>query len=627
MAKKYKFLNLISIIAIVWAVFQLYTAATEPLVSQLQRAIHLGLGLALCYAMFAESDVEKPVWRRFLNYVLVALSITSIFYMIFEFERITTRISFVDELYPADYFFGIILVLLVFEASRRVCGNAMTILAAMFLIYGFVGPYLPSLIAHRGISLADIVEVLYFSSSGLLGEPIAVSVSYVFYFVLFAAFLEKSGAGQLIIDIAFRLTGKTRGGPAKAAIVASSGMGTISGSAVANVVSTGVLTIPLMKKVGFSPKYAASVEALASSGGQLLPPIMGAAAFLMANSIGVPYLTVALAAIIPAVLYYVGLYIMVHTQTLKLGITATLDQDKKEMNRNIFEKIHLIIPLILLIVLIFSNMVLQKAAFWSIVILVIITWFKKSTRMSLTSIVEALIDGTKQAVQVAVSCGIAGIIVGVIMHTGIGLRFTSIILDLSFGITILTVVLVAIGCIILSMGMPTSSAYIMASVLLAPALITLGFETMSAHMFILYFAIFAMITPPVALASFSAASIAKADVNKTGWYCFYMAIPSFLIAFALLYNPGLVLIGSYTDIAVSTIFTTLGVICLTLAIVGYLFGDLPVQYRIIIFFSGVLLITTSILLSTIGLVIFIALTLARKVHQKKGQVSTIEVGI
>jgi TRAP transporter 4TM/12TM fusion protein len=609
----------------VWVIFQLYTAATEPFVSQLQRSIHLGLALALTYAIFRNEDASKGLWKRILNNVCIVLGIASVGYMTLEFDRIVSRIAFVDELYPTDYFFGIVLVLLVFEASRRVCGTAMTLLALIFVVYGFAGPYIPGMFGHRGIDIKDVVEVLYFSSSGLLGEPIAVSVNYVFYFILFAAFLERSGAGQLIIDVAFRLTGKSRGGPAKAAILASSGMGTISGSAVANVVSTGVLTIPLMKKVGFSPKYAAAVESLASSGGQLLPPVMGAAAFLMANTIGVPYLQVALAAIIPAVLYYVGLYIMVHMQTIKLGITATIEQDKKEMNKSIMARIHLIIPLVFLIFMIFSNMLLQKAAFWSIVILVAVTWFKKSTRMSVKDVLDAFVDGAKQSVQVAVSCGIAGIIVGVIMHTGIGLRFTSIILDLSLGSVLLTVIMVSIACIILSMGMPTSSAYIMASVLLAPALTTLGFELMATHMFILYFAIFSMITPPVALASYSAASIAKADANETGWYCLYMAIPSFLIAFALLYNPSLVLIGSVTEIVIGTFMTLMGVVGITFAVVGYLKGDMNLVIRIVSAVGGLLLIHPTIFTSIAGLIILCGVFAVQTARSKKKHPPVFEV--
>ena len=619
-----KYLNIISIIAVVWTVFQLYTAAVGPFVSQLQRGIHLGLALALAYALFTKTDQEKPVWRRILNYLAILLSISSVIYMIVEFERIVARIAYVHPLEPLDYFFSFVLVLLVIEASRRVCGNAMTILAVLFLIYGFVGPYLPGVLSHRGINLKEVVEVYYFSSTGLLGEPIAVSVTYVFYFILFAAFLERSGAGQLIIDIAFRMTGKSKGGPAKAAILASSGMGTISGSAVANVVSTGVLTIPLMKKVGFSPKFAASVESLASSGGQLLPPVMGAAAFLMANAIGASYLQVALAAIIPALLYYVGLYIMVHIQTIKLGITATIEQDKAAMNKSILERIYLIIPLIVLIVLIFTNIVLAKAAFWSIVLLVIVSWFKKSTRMGLEATLDAFIDGAKQSVQVAVSCAVAGIIVGVIIQTGIGLRFTSIILDYSFGIGILTVLLVALACIVLSMGMPTSSAYIMASVLLAPALTSIGFELMAAHMFILYFAIFAMVTPPVALASYSAASIAKADTNETGWYCFYLAIPSFLIAFALLYNPALVLIGTPFEIVMGIITAILGVSGLTISVVGYLKGHINIVFRLVLVAGSIALISPSLIAGVAGLAVLVIVYVLQTAQMKKNPASSIE---
>lgn len=617
-----KYIGIVPIIALVWTLFQLYTAATGPLVSQLQRAIHLGLALALAYAMFREKDPSKSVWKQIMYYGAMALAVSSVVYMFLEFDRIVSRIAFVHELYPADYFFGLVLVALVFEASRRICGNAMTILAAIFVVYAFIGPYMPGILNHRGVNIHDIVEVMYFSSQGLLGEPIAVSVTYVFYFILFAAFLEKSGAGQVIIDIAFRLTGKAKGGPAKAAVVASAGMGTISGSAVANVVSTGVLTIPLMKRVGFSPKLAASVEALASSGGQLLPPIMGAAAFLMANTIGVPYSQVALAAIIPALLFYAGVYFTIHLQADKLGIENLEEQDKKEMTRQIFARIHLLLPLFFLIYFIFfSGMLLQKAAFWSMVILIAATWLKKSTRMSLTGVLDSLVEGAKGAVQVAVSCAIAGIIVGVVMHTGIGLKFTSMILTFSLGNMLLTVILVSIACVIVSMGMPTSSAYIMASVLLAPALTSFGFELMAAHMFILYFAIFAMITPPVALASYAASSIAKSDPHETGLYAFYLATPGFLIAYGMLFNPALVLIGTVPEIVISSVMTLIGVTALAMAVTGHFKVQIPAVLRLVIAAMGVLMIHKSLWTSLIGLAVYVVILFIQWSRKKSQSVA------
>jgi len=613
-----KYIGIVPVIALVWCYFQLHTAAAGPLMAHLQRATHLGLALALAYAMFRERDANKAVWKQLLYFAAMTLAIASVVYMFLDYERIGSRIAFVHKLLPGDYFFGLVLVALVFEASRRVCGNAMTILAAIFVVYGFIGPWLPGLLNHRGMDIRDMVEVMYFSSQGLLGEPIAVSVTYVFYFILFSAFLEKSGAGQVIIDIAFRLTGRSKGGPAKAAVVASAGMGTISGSAVANVVSTGVITIPLMKKVGFPPKLAASVEALASSGGQLLPPVMGAAAFLMANTIGVPYSEVALAAAIPAILFYVGVYVTIHLQSDKLGLAAMLDQDKKELTRQILGKAHLLIPLAALIYfMFFANMLLQKAAFWAMVVLVAAAWLRKSTRMNLTAVLDALVEGTKGAVQVAVSCAIAGIIVGIVMHTGLGIRFTSLILTLSMGEMLLTVVLVAIACIILSMGMPTSSAYIMASVLLAPALTSFGFPLMAAHMFILYFAIFSMITPPVALASYAASSIAKSDPHKTGLYAFYLAMPGFLIAFALLFNPELVLIGSWFDIAVGTAMTFFGVTALAMAVTGFYRVNLPVPLRLVLAAAGIVLILPNVWIGLIGLAAFAAVFVLQWLRMKK----------
>ena len=308
----------------------------------------------------------------------------------------------------------------------------------------------------------------------------------------------------------------------------------------------------------------------------------------------------------------------IHLQSDKLGLAAMLDQDKKELTRQILGKAHLLIPLAALIYfMFFTNMLLQKAAFWAMVVLVAAAWLRKSTRMNLTAVLGALVEGTKGAVQVAVSCAIAGIIVGIVMHTGLGIRFTSLILTLSMGKMLLTVVLVAIACIILSMGMPTSSAYIMASVLLAPALTSFGFPLMAAHMFILYFAIFSMITPPVALASYAASSIAKSDPHKTGLYAFYLAMPGFLIAFALLFNPELVLIGSWFDIAVATAMTFFGATALAMAVTGFYKASLPVSMRLVLAAAGIVLILPNVWIGLIGLAAFAAVFVLQWLRMKK----------
>ncbi|WP_102346440.1 TRAP transporter permease [Bacillus sp. Marseille-P3661] len=598
-----KYINLFSIIAIGWALFQLYLAGVGPLDALLQRAIHTGFALALCFAIISEAEKKKGVLKLAVDYVLVFLSILTTIYVIYDYKRIASRMFFVSELQPLDYFFGIVLVLLVLEASRRIAGLALTVLAAMFLIYAFAGPYMPGLLEHRGFSFKQVVDIMFLSTDGILGAPVAASVNFVFYFVLFAVFLEQSGGGKLFIDIAFKLTGKAKGGPAKAAVLASGGMGSISGSAVGNVVSTGVLTIPLMQKVGFSPKFAASVEALASTGGQLLPPIMGAAAFIVANTIGMPYSEFILAALIPAILFYVAVFSMVHMQTNKLGLKSEDSDVKAERLKDIIRRLPLLIPLVILVYFIFSGATLQKAAFWAIISVVVLSAFRKSTRFKISDILDCFIKGAQQSLQVAIPCAVAGIVVGVVLHTGLGLKLTSIIMTWSFGNVFLSVLLVAICCIILGMGMPTVSAYIMASVLLATALLDFGFELIAVHMFLLYFAVFSMITPPVALSAYAAASIAKTNAHKTGMYAFYLGIPAFLIAFAFLFNPALLLIGTPFEITSAIIMTLIGVIMLSAAVIGNFMGSVDTPVRILALISSISLVINNNLSDIIGLVL------------------------
>ncbi|MDQ0256295.1 TRAP transporter 4TM/12TM fusion protein [Evansella vedderi] len=601
-----KYLGIVSIIGILWALFQIYIASYGTLNSQLQRTIHLAFALGLVFALFRRGEDSKNIFAKYSDYGLVFLSLASGAYIFIEFERLISRTRFVSDLQPFDYFFSIIVTILVLEASRRTVGKAMTILAVVFIAYGFVGPYIPGLLNHSGLPLKRFVEIMFFSGDGIVGIPVGVVVNYVFYFVLFAAFLEISGGGKLIIDIAFKLTGKAKGGPAKAAVFASSGMGTINGSSVANVASTGIFTIPLMKKAGYSPKFAAAIEALSSNGGQIMPPIMGAVAFLMATTLGVPYTDVVFAALIPALLYYVALFIMVHIQADKIKEknkkTSDIDVELSTDTREILKRFHLLIPLLLLIYLIFSGSSLQVSAFYSIVLLVIISNLFPSTRTGITGTLDAFVNGAKSAVKVTIPCAVAGIIVGVVLHTGLGLKFSSLIIDWSFGITTLSIILIAIGCIIFGMGMPTTSAYIMASILLAPALQDLGFEPMAAHLFILYLAVMSMITPPVALAAYTASGIAGSDSHETGVYAFYLGIPGMIIAFSFLLNPSLLMMGSVNEIVWSSLTTLLGIFTLTISILGYIKGSVAPVYRILFLVTSIMLIIQDGITDTLGVI-------------------------
>ncbi len=555
--------------AIVWAIFQLYTAAFGFFPGMIQLPIHVVFALAISFCLF---PVKKGVPKeRFyiLDLGLYLLSLSIGVYIILNFERILTRMPFVDKLALLDFFFGVSLTVLLVEVCRRMVGLALTLIALIFVGYAFLGPLIPGSLNHRGISFIRFVDLQFLSPNAIFGVPTLVSSEVVFYFILFGAFLEKSGGGQLFIDIAYMVTGRMRGGAAKASVISSALFGTISGSAVANVVVDGIFTIPLMKKTGFSPTFSSAVEASASTGGQIMPPVMGAAAFIMAQLLGVTYAHIMIAAILPAFLYYVALYVMVDFTALKEGIKAIPKEDLPDVRQGFKQRAHLLIPLIALVSAILAGYVVYTAALWAIVVVVITSFLRKATRMNIKQILGAMESGAKEALMVAIPCAIAGIIIGVIVHTGLGLKFTSLVLALSKNQLLLALFLVMIACLILGMGMPTSAAYLMAVVLLAPGLTNMGITPLAAHMFIFYFAVISMVTPPVALAAYAAAAIGEANMWKTGWEAFRLTIAGFIIPYIFVYNSALLLKGSLIDIIWVSITSFFGIFALAASIVAY----------------------------------------------------------
>lgn len=621
-----KFINLTSVIAIGWSLFQLYTASFGGFTSITQRAIHVAFALALTFSLMKQGEKESGKLIKYFNWLLALVSLGIGAYIAISADRITSRIPYVDEITSTDWILGVVLIVLLLEASRRTVGAAMTILALVFIAYGLWGQNMPGLLQHRGMSFEDMVNLQFLSIDGIFGAPVGVSVDFVFYFILFGAFLEVSGGGKLFIDIAHSVTKRLIGGSAKAAVVASSLMGTISGSAAANVASVGIFTIPLMRRTGFSAKFAATVESLASTGGQILPPIMGAAAFIMADMLGIPYAAICLAALIPAVLYYVAIYITVDLKAKKEGLgTAEEVEELAEKKEKISKRLHLLIPLLVLVVFIFLGFTLQKAAFWSIIAIILVSWIRRDTRMTLIQLFEALASGAKQSIQVAIPCAVAGVIVGVIVYTGLGLKFTSLIIQFSFGNFVISLLLISIACIILGMGMPTTSAYIMAAVLMAPALQEFGVEKLTAHMFVFYLACLSMITPPVALATYSAAGIAGTKPFQTGLYAFYYATPLLLIPFAFIMSPELLMMGTWYEIVMITAFTCVGIYSLCVGVVGFLFEKTSMLVRLGFYAASICLIVPEITSSIIGLIAFIALSFLQKFrfNQQKAQTKMI----
>ncbi len=463
---------------------------------------------------------------------------------------------------------------------------------------------MPLAFAHKGYSIDPIVRVLYISTDGIFGLPIAISASYVVLFILFGAFLQASGGGKFFTDVAFGLVGRSIGGPAKAAVVSSSLMGTMSGAAVANVVTTGTFTIPLMKKTGYAPHLAGAIEAVASTGGQFVPPVMGAAAFMIAQIINVPYGTVALAAIIPSLLYYAYLYLGVDLEAKKAGLQKSSKADVPSLKETFSERGHLLIPLVVLIYCIVVGYSPGKSIFWSIVLVFVVSLFRKSTRMGFRDILSAMENGIQNAIPVAVACAAAGIITGIISLTGVGLRFSSILISLSGNSEFWMLVMTMVASIILGMGLPTSAAYVILAVLTAPALINLGAPPLAAHFFIFFFGCISTITPPVALSAYAAAGIAGADPMKTGFTAFRLGLVGFIIPFIAVYRPALLLQEEAWRIVLFSVLALAAIVGLTYAFVGFRNRKLnPFQRFLFLAGAALLLIKPDWVLTGAGLLV------------------------
>ena len=606
-------------IAVAWSLFQIYAGAFALIEPLKFRIVHVAFALALA-ALHVRAGHEETRAGRFGVFPVAALVIAggSAIYMLVDYERIETRIPFVDDVAPLDYVFGLGLVVLVLEVTRRILGLALTLVTVAFIAYGFLGPWIPGALGHRGIPLATFVEVNFLTPEGLLGVPTGVSAEVVFYFVLFSAVLDASGGGRLFIDLATTVGGRFRGGPAKIAVIASSLFGTINGSAVANVVGTGVFTIPLMKRVGYTPRFAGAVEAVASTGGQIMPPVMGAAAFVMAEMMGVSYLTVVKAAIIPAALYYLSVFAAVHLVAVRDDLQTITAEEMRTVRRGMWRRMHLLVPLLYLVWQIFDGYSPTTAALRAGALAIVISWITRATRMGWREVLVALRDGAEKSLTVAVPCAAAGIIIGTIVQSGLGLKITTLLLALSGG-QLLPTLLVAMGvCIVLGMGMPTTSAYILTAVLMAPALVNLGIPPMAAHLFVFYFACLSMLTPPVALAAYAAAGLSGATVWETGWVAFAISLPSFIVAYGFVYNQGLIMAGSTVQIIGTTFTAACGTVAMAGAVVGFLAARTTWVERALLFVAAPMLIVPEFYTDLAGLAILLAVV-ARQVVRARSE--------
>lgn len=606
-------------VAIFMSLYHLGTCIFGIPASQLHRALHLMLACVLTFGGFNFKGKKNDGRCRLTDWILIAATVFSMGYIVVENKVLENRLAFVTPFTTVQLVAVIMLVVLVLEATRRLTGLTLPIACLIFLAYAFWGDRFTGVLGHAPLSAKRILEQISITSEGIFGSSLGISATYVVIFIILAGFLETTGAGQFFIDIASSATGTKRGGPAKIAVVGSCLFGSISGSSVANVVSTGTFTIPLSKSVGYPSYFAGAVEAVASTGGQLMPPVMAAVAFIMADNLSVPYISICGAALIPAVLYYWSLFSMVDAKAVKLGI-AGLKKEQLPKGREVLKNgWFLALPFLVLIALMMMNYTPMKAGFYAIVSLLVILLIFDRKKLNWANITNALENGAKGVISVSVTSACAGIIVGVIMITGLGLKFTSIIATVSNGNLLIALILSAVVAIILGMGLPTVPAYIVMSSLVAPALIKMGVAPMAAHMFVLYFAVLSCITPPVAIASYAAAAIADANAIKVGFESVRLAVVAYIIPFVFVYNPVLLFDGKPIDIFLSFATAVLGCMALTWAIEGVVEGKIPWWARIVSLLAAAFLVWPEHLSDVFGVVIFAVLYYFYRYKVKKRQ--------
>jgi len=577
--------------AVLMSLFQFYTSITMPFTPLIQRPIHLLFAFIIIF--LSASLSSKTYIDKCINYGLTLLTVAVMLYMVFYWEELALEATALSNL---DLVMGIGAIIITIEATRKKVGIWLPLISIVFIFYAYAGQFMPGLFRFTGISLERFISTLYMGSEGIFGIPVGVSATYAFVFILFSQFMLELGGGKFFIDLTFSLLGQFRGGPAKIAVIASSLMGTVSGSAVANVAATGSVTIPLMKSIGYRPAFAGAVEAVASTGGQLMPPIMGTAAFIMAEILNEAYVKIVFAATLPAILYYITAFAMVDFVAAKNSLQGL----KKEKLPNFLEVLksgwfYIISLLVLVYVLAVLEYAPERAAVWGILTLCgtkIIRDLILEKVFDWKKLVSALEKAAYSALVVAAATACAGIIIGVFGATGLSLRFSTIMIDLAGNSLVILLILTMAASIILGMGLTTTPAYIILAVLAAPAIVNLGIAPIAAHLFVFYFGILAPVTPPVGLAFYVGAGIAGADPMETGKEAVKLALAGFLIPFAFIYNPAMIGLGNMMEILWIGFTAAIGCLCLAGSVAEYfLFTKIKLITRGLLFVSSILLIT------------------------------------
>ena len=625
--------KLVALIAVAMSCFHFYTSGFGLLLAQKQGAVHLAFTLALVFLLYpASSKQSKTSGIPFYDFILGAIGVASALYLVVFFNELVTRAGLPTQ---TDLIMGFLLIATLLEATRRISNPVLPCLAIIALLYCYFGRSMPDMLAHRGFNVARIVNHMYLGTEGIFGTPLEVSSTFVFMFILVGAVLEKTGLGKFIIDLSLALAGWSTGGPAKVAVVSSGLMGTVSGSSVANVCTTGMFTIPLMKSVGYEPYFAGAVEAVASTGGQIMPPVMGAAAFIMAQILGVPYIEVAIAAVVPALLYYFAVMVQVHFEACRLGLRGIPWKQLPPLGPLLKSKGFLLIPLVAIIYFLLAGYTPLKAAFNGILVSFVLSWLNKETRLTPAKLYDAFQSGARSAIGVACACATVGMVVGMGTLTGLALKIAGAIVAMAevspdgslaalgaslFSLApgaevtaetaalaltkIFTLFFTMIASLILGMGLPTTANFIVTSTMAAPALFLLGVPPMAAYMFVFYFGIAADLTPPVALAAYAGAGIAGSDPMKTGVTSFKLALAGFLVPYIYVYNPMLLFIDVEPFYMAQAICTALiGVFLLAMFTIGYFKAHLAWYMRALAFVGAICLLIPGTMSDLFGLAV------------------------
>jgi TRAP transporter 4TM/12TM fusion protein len=612
---------LVTVFAITASLYHLYYAYAHSFFALDHRALHWFFMSILVFALYPLSKKHSP-WNR-MSLLDGVFAVASGAICIWLFLYSTPIMNRAGSYELVDVVMGSLMVLIVLEAARRSTGLAVTLIAVIFILYALLGPWLPDFLSHKGYSIKRLSTYLALSTDGIFGVPIGVSANFILLFILYGTLLRKTGAGEFFTDIAFALTGGTRGGPAKAAVVSSTFFGMISGSSVANTVTTGSFTIPLMKRTGYPAHFAAGVEASASTMGQIMPPVMGAAAFIMAEFLGIPYFKVCVAAFIPATLAFFATFMQVHFRAVSLGLHGLNRADLPDIRKTFARGWHHLFSIFALVFFLLEDYSPERAVFWAIAVTVLTSFLmavarRESLKAFGLGILDGLRDGAIGSVQVAAACAAAGIIIGSITMTGLGLKFSSLVVDASQGHLFLALPFTMVACLFLGMGVPTTAQYIIITSLVAPALINMGVLAIAAHLFILYFGTRADITPPVALAAYAGAGIARSDPWKTGLTAFQLGIAGFIIPFMFVYAPELLMIGSWPGILLAVCTASLGVVCLAASVQRCLLIRATWYETTALMAAALLLIKPGWITDVAGLAFFALVLLSQILRKKKG---------